>query len=67
MAQSHKMTMMEVASGTFVGFIGSWIITYFTLTYVHDRIIAPTVTVCLCTVWSLVRGYFVRRHFNRIN
>lgn len=66
MSQSRKHSVIEVTSNTAIGFVGSWIITFLVMIYVADKAIAATTSVFLCTVWSLIRGYFVRRHFNRI-
>ena len=63
--QSKKQSIIEVCSNTFIGMIGSWIITFLVLTYVQNKAIASGMVVGLCTVWSLIRGYYVRRHFNR--
>ena len=67
MAQSRRHSMIEVCSNTFIGMIGSWIITYLVISTIHNPMVAAPVTVLLCTIWSLVRGYFVRRHFARIH
>jgi len=63
MAQSRKHSVIEVCSNTGLGFIGSWIITFLVMLYVIDKAVAATTSVILCTIWSLIRGYFVRRHF----
>lgn len=65
MAQSRRHSAVEVFTSTFIGFIGSWIITYFTFLHVKDAAVAATTGVVLCTVWSLVRGYTIRRHFSQ--
>jgi steroid 5-alpha reductase family enzyme len=57
--------MIEVAVNTGVGVLGSWLITMVVLNYVENKPVAATLTVTLCTVWSLIRGYHVRRHFNK--
>lgn len=64
MSQTKKQSMIEVCVGTAIGIVGSLAITMSILHTVHDRVIAGTVTVAVCTVWSLVRSYLVRRHFN---
>lgn len=63
MAQSRKRSLLEVCSNTSIGMVGSWIITYLTFLNVQDKALATSVGVILCTIWSLVRGYAVRRHF----
>ena len=65
MSQTTKQTVVEVLSGTGVGMVGSWFIVMLVLHLVKDPVLASTLTVLLCTVWSLVRGFFVRRYFNR--
>ena len=55
--------LYEVFTGTFVGMIGSWLITWLTFKYVATPSVAATVSVFFCTLWSLIRGYAIRRHF----
>lgn len=64
--QSKRNSVIEVLFNTFTGMVGSWLITYVVFMYVDDRALAATITVISCTVWSLLRGYFVRRYFNRV-
>lgn len=61
--QSRRDSMVEVLTNTAVGFVGSWIITWLSFKYVPQASVAATVSVVGCTVWSLVRGYSIRRHF----
>lgn len=61
--QSRRHSLYEVMTGTSIGVVGSWIITWLTFKYVPTPATAATVSVALCTVWSLVRGYTIRRHF----
>lgn len=65
--QTKRQSLIETGCNTLVGFIGSWLITVVVLSYVDDKLIAATSTVVACTVWSLIRGYGIRRHFNRKN
>lgn len=65
MAQSRRQSVTEVLTNTFVGFVGSWIITFIVIDNVKDSAVAATTGVVLCTIWSLVRGYTIRRHFSR--
>jgi hypothetical protein len=67
MNQSARQSWIEVATGTAIGLIGSWIITMVILNLVDDRSLAASLSVICCTVWSLTRGYCIRRHFNRLN
>lgn len=62
--QSRKESAIETVANTTLGIIGSWLITIITLLLIDDKWIASVVTVLLCTVWSLARGYHVRRYFN---
>lgn len=64
MAQTRRHSMIETCSNTFIGLVGSWMITYLVLLYVDDKALATTTAVVLCTIWSLIRGYAVRRHFS---
>lgn len=65
-AQSRRQSAVEVVTNTAAGMAGSWVIAYVTMSVVQDRSTAAAVTVAGCTVWSLVRGYFIRRRFERI-
>lgn len=66
MSQTRAQSAVEVATNTVTGFVGSWLITYVVMTVVTERAAATTVTVLCCTVWSLVRGWMIRRSFNRM-
>lgn len=63
MAQSRSKSVEEVLVNTFSGLIGSWIITITTITYIHNPWLASMVTVVGCTLWSLLRGFAIRRHY----
>jgi hypothetical protein len=62
--QTKRQSLVETLSNTFIGTIGSFLITWLTLIFVKDIIIASAVTTIACTVWSILRGYAVRRYFN---
>jgi hypothetical protein len=64
MKQSKKDSIKEVVCGTTIGMIGSWLITMLCLMFFTSPVGIATSTTILCTVWSLGRGYVVRRHFN---
>lgn len=64
MAQSKRQSMMETLSNTSIGMIGSWLITMGCLMVFTTPIGIATSTTLGCTVWSIARGYFVRRYFN---
>ena len=64
--QSKKQSLIEVTTSTVIGLLGSWVIAYAVMTEIEDRAMASTVTVAGCTLWSLVRGYWIRRSFANI-
>lgn len=64
--QTRRSSMIEVFTNTFTGMRGSWAITYVGITTIDDKWTASIVTVISCTVWSLVRGWTIRRAFNRL-
>lgn len=64
MAQSKKQSLKETLSNTSVGMVGSWLITMGCLTIFTTPIGIATSTTLLCTVWSISRGYCIRRYFN---
>lgn len=64
-AQSKRDSWREVLTNTFVGMVGSYTITYVTFRTVANVEIASAITVAACTIWSVARGYFIRRRFNR--
>lgn len=63
--QTKRQSWVETTTNTGIGFIGSWLITWITMHGIDSIAIAATVATILCTVWSLIRGYCVRRYFNR--
>lgn len=62
--QTRFQSTIEVATGTGIGMVGSWLISFAAYSCVDDLPVATTIATAGCTVWSLVRGYAVRRHFN---
>lgn len=65
MSQSKRHSAIETATNTAVGFFGSYLITYGCF---HLTTNLPTATLYAtlgCTAWSLIRGYYLRRVFNR--
>src|SRR3954470_23866421 len=62
--QTRRQTVIEVLTGTVTGFIGSFLITLVVFHAIKDIGTAALVNTAACTVWSLVRGYCVRRWFN---
>lgn len=66
--QTRWQTVIEVAAGTFVGMLGSWAITVSVFSNVSGPVAtAAVINTAACTVWSLVRGYSLRRYFNARN
>lgn len=63
--QTRRQSIIEVVTNTTVGMLGSFLISLAVLTTVADRPLAAGITTLACTVWSLARGYVIRRHFNR--
>lgn len=63
--QTRWESLKEVGWGTFIGLIGAWIITRLSMEFIDNRDIATTVSCLGCTVWSLFRGYHVRRYFDK--
>ena len=65
--QTKRQSLVETLSNTFIGTIGSFLITWLTLIFVKDIILASVITTVACTAWSIGRGYAVRRYFNKLN
>ncbi len=61
MAQSKKMSTVEILTNTSIGVIGSWLLTAYILKTTPGE---TTGFVLIFTVWSIFRGYAVRRFFN---
>lgn len=64
--QTKRLTILEVACNVGIGIIGSWLISVYVISHVVSPIEAATIITAACTVWSIVRGYFIRRAFNRL-
>lgn len=62
--QTKKQSLKETLTNTFIGMAGSWMITMFCLQFFTAAVAIATSTTILCTVWSIGRGYLIRRHFN---
>lgn len=56
----HLRFIMESSANTFSGMLGSYLITIVVMMHIHDPAKAAAFTVSICTVWSLIRGYFWR-------
>lgn len=64
MTQSKKQSIIEVCANTGLGMAGSWVLTMICLMFFTTPVGIATSTTIACTVWSLLRGYAVRRAFN---
>jgi len=64
MSQSKKDSIKEVVCSTTIGMVGSWLITMGCLMIFTTPVGIATSTTILCTIWSISRGYVVRRYFN---
>lgn len=70
MSQTKKQSLKETLTNTGVGMVGSWLITMGTfsalgVSSVAGNALASTVATIGCTVWSIGRGYTIRRYFNK--
>ena len=65
MMQTRMQSLAETVTNTVVGGMGAWVIVYLSMTLIPSPKLAATVSVVTCAVWSLGRGYAVRRWFNR--
>ena len=64
MSQSRRQSLAETFTNTGVGMVGSFIITFSCVTFIPGPVACSVVTVLGCTVWSLARGYAIRRYYN---
>ena len=64
MSQTRKQSLIETCTNTTIGMVGSWLITMGCLMFFTSPVGIATSTTILCTVWSVSRGYVVRRYFN---
>lgn len=65
MSQSRRQSLAETCTNTGVGMVGSFLITFVCITVITDKLVCSVVTVLACTVWSVARGYAIRRYYNR--
>lgn len=63
--QSKKQSLKETLTNTFTGMAGSFAITMLCLQLFSGQVAIAASTTILCTVWSIVRGYTIRRWFNK--
>lgn len=64
MKQTKLQSLMETLTNTGVGMVGSWLITMACLMFFTTPVGIATSTTIACTIWSLGRGYVVRRYFD---
>lgn len=65
MSQTRIASLKESASNTMLGFLIALCINVVCVHLIEDKTTAAIVLTLSCTVASLVRGYAVRRHYNR--
>ena len=65
MSQSKLQSMKETLTNTFTGMAGSFAITMLCLQIFSTQVAIAASTTVLCTVWSIGRGYAIRRYFNK--
>lgn len=61
--QTPRESLIEANVNTWLGLAGSWMITYASFAWIDNLFWATNVGVAGCTVWSLARGYYIRRYF----
>lgn len=64
MKQTKLQSLMETLTNTGVGMVGSWLLTMLCLMFFTTPVGIATSTTIACTIWSLGRGYVVRRYFD---
>lgn len=67
MSQSRLGSFIEANANTFVGFAGSMLIWEFVINPLwgfQTSLLSNFTITCVFTVWSIIRGYYVRRYFN---
>lgn len=62
--QSTLESFKESIANTGFGFALSWTTVFLCITFIKDPAVAATVSCILCTVWSFIRSYAIRRYFN---
>lgn len=65
MSQTKLQSLKETFSNTSIGMIGSFIITVASSHVIDDKWWAAAVATLGCTIWSISRGYCIRRYFNK--
>lgn len=65
--QSHKHSLIEAVTNTFIGFVGSLAIQHWVIPLMSGYHTSPTQSVAITivfTVWSVSRNYGMRRLHN---
>lgn len=62
----RQWVWLEVFANTFTGLLGSWLITYYCISFVPTPATAASLTTVICTIWSILRGYVFRRWFTTL-
>lgn len=61
--QTRRQSLIETATNTSVGCLGAFIIIWTCIKCISEPEIAALTATTVCTVWSLIRGYAIRRYF----
>lgn len=64
MAQTKRQSLCDVLANTALGMVGSFLITMACLHFFTTDVGIAISTTLLCTLWSITRGYYVRRWWN---
>lgn len=69
MSQRRHHSLLEVVSNTAVGFIGSYWLGFLVLPLLGFEVTHASnfIIVSIFTVWSIARGYMMRRLFNLLH
>ena len=66
--QTPIESLKEILLGTWTGMVGSLLITLF-INWMFIGLVpiwvVSLLTVAACTVWSILRGFYIRRWYNR--
>lgn len=65
--QLRQHSLLETATNTSVGLLGSWAITYWAVATLPSRAEVAAAGVVGCAIWSFIRTYLIRRLFDRGN
>jgi len=65
MSQTKRQSLKETLTNTFVGMAGSWLLMMVCLSFFTTPTAIATSSTILCTIWSIGRGYTIRRYFNK--